>query len=261
MKSLAQWRWQATWRACRTGLRDWRRKREAWRRFWSSYRDYCRLVPETDRPPAHYLYPCLGEDSAETPIEPTYYYQDAWAFGRIVAARPARHVDIGSHHKYVALLSKIVPVTMVDIRPPSLSLDTLEFQQGSITALPFADASLPSVSSMCVIEHIGLGRYGDPLDPAGTEKAARELQRVLVPGGDLYISVPLHNGNRTYFNAHRTFTDAYVRELFAPFSVLDARYIFGNEFTDTLRPGFGTGCYHFRRGAAPPSPHQESSHG
>lgn len=247
MSTLTRWRWRNAVRGCRRSVAEWRSRRRAWRRFWQSYRAYSRLVPAAERPPAYFLYPCLCDDTAETEIEPTYYYQDAWAFEKIVQARPSQHVDIGSHHKFVALLSKVVPVTMVDIRPPSLPLDSLRFECGSITALPFADGSLVSISSLCVIEHIGLGRYGDELDPAGTEKAMNELKRVLAPGGDLYISVPLHNENRTYFNAHRTFTEAYLLECFAPLEVRERRYIYGNTFTSELRRGFGTGCYHLRR--------------
>ena len=51
-------------------------------------------------------------------------------------------------------------------------------------------------------EHIGLGRYGDPLDPLGTRKAAAELQRVLAPGGQLLFSLPVGRP-RVEFNAHR----------------------------------------------------------
>ena len=49
-----------------------------------------------------------------------------------------------------------------------------------------------------MLEHIGLGRYGDPIDPQGTEKAATELQRVLAPGGDLYLSLPIEKESRVF---------------------------------------------------------------
>lgn len=232
--------------APRAALKGLKAELLGWRRFWQSYRQYNALARSEYQIDLRYLYPCIGDDTAETKIEPIYFYQDAWAFEKIVQARPPHHVDIGSHHKYVALLSKVVPVTMVDIRPLSLPLDTLSFRKGSILNLPFEDGSLPSVSSLCVVEHIGLGRYGDPLDPHGTKKALEELKRIIQPGGDLYLSVPLDNENRTYFNAHRAFTEEYILELCRPFMLLERKYIFGNTFGDQRGAGFGTGCYHLR---------------
>ena len=58
-----------------------------------------------------------------------------------------------------------------------------------------------------MVEHIGLRRYGDPLDPDGTVKAMAELKRIVIPGGDLYISVPVDEMNRIYFKAHRAFCE------------------------------------------------------
>ena len=228
-------------------LRRWHRSLSAWLRFWKRFYAYRRAAPKDARPKFSRLTPCLWDDVGETTIEPVYFYQDNWAFAKIVAAHPPRHVDIGSHHKFVALLSMVVPVTMVDIRPLSLPVPTLKFQKGSIVELPFPDKSIPSVSSICVIEHIGLGRYGDPIDPAGTEKAAAELKRIVAPGGDLYISVPIEKKNRIYFDANRVFTEEYVLALFSPFTAVERRYIYGNDFCDALQPRGGVGCYHFRR--------------
>lgn len=221
----------------------------AWRRFWRSWQQYRMLSPTNRRPSAKYLYPCIGDDTAETPIDPIYFYQDAWAFERIVERIPRAHIDVGSHHTFVALLSKVVPVTMVDIRPLSLPLESLRFHQGSLLRLPFADGSVSSLSSLCVVEHIGLGRYGDPLDPYGTEKAVAELIRILAPGGNLYLSLPLDDENRTYFNAHRAFSEAYVLDLFGSLEIIQQRYIYGTSFLEEKTPGsgFGTGCYHLTK--------------
>ena len=218
----------------------------AWRRFWVNYRHYRQLAPPDRQPLLRDLYPCLGDDTGETEIEPIYFYQDAWAFEKIVQQWPTIHVDVGSHHKFVALLSKIVPVTMIDIRPLSLPLDTLKFRKGSILNLPFEDAAMPSVSSLCVVEHIGLGRYGDLLDPYGSERGIDELKRIVRPGGDLYLSLPLHRKNRTYFNAHRAFSEEYLLKLFEPFEVVERRYIYDRDFSEQPKQGFGTGCYHLR---------------
>lgn len=240
-------------------VRAWYRECRQWPWFWRCYHDYQRSCGAAGaageaagdgRPPSlGHLYPCLTDATAETPLEPIYFYQGCWAFERIVARRPERHVDVASDAFFVALLSKVVPVTMVDIRPLPLSVPSLEFRKGSILSLPYADASVPSVSSICVIEHIGLGRYGDPIDPGGTVKALAELKRVVRPGGDLYLSVPLDDDRRTYFNAHRAFTEPYLLDLFRPFDVVDRKYIYGNSFGGDIGRGFGTGCYHLRRPA------------
>jgi SAM-dependent methyltransferase len=242
----ALWMLRYVERSLRTGIRSWRRDLAAWRRFWDSYKRYEQLARPDREALLEHLYPCLGDDTEETPIDPIYFYQDAWAFERIVKQRPAFHVDVGSHHKLVALLSTLVPVIMVDIRPLSLPLDGLRFRKGSILSLPFDDATVPSVSSLCVVEHVGLGRYGDALDPRGSEKAIEELKRVLQPSGHLYVSLPIDDENRVCFNAHRVFDEEYALELFAPLQLVERRYVYDRSFGDRHRPGFGTGCYHLK---------------
>ncbi|MBR8827040.1 MAG: DUF268 domain-containing protein [Gomphosphaeria aponina SAG 52.96 = DSM 107014] len=227
----------------------WRNNIKAWQRFWESYGSYKSMALDDEQPLLKNLYPCLGDDTAETVIEPTYFYQDCWAFEKIVNNRPQNHVDIGSHHKFVALLSKVVPVTMVDIRPLSLPLETLNFKKGSILELPFEDNSVESISSLCVVEHIGLGRYGDPLDPYGSEKAINELKRVLKPGGHLYFSVPvLGNKNITFFNAHRSFSETYIKTIFAECNILEKKYIYGRTYTNQEQNDkFGIGLYQIQK--------------
>ena len=220
-----KWMLRNQFKVLRNGACAWLKDTVAWWRFWRSYREYNRLAPRAMRPNPNLLYPCLGDDTGETLIEPIYFYQDAWAFERIVRKSPQAHVDVGSHHKFVALLSKVVPVTMVDIRPLSLPLESLKFRKGSILELPFEDGSIFSLSSLCVIEHIGLGRYGDPLDPRGTEKAIAELKRVLAPGGTLWLSMPVSDENVVHFNVGRIFSMEYLLSLIEPLQVADQAYI------------------------------------
>jgi SAM-dependent methyltransferase len=150
-------------------------------------------------------YPCLADRVASTPYDPHYFYQSAWLARRVAAAVPALHVDIGSSVLMLSVLSARTPTVFLDYRPLRAGLPNLHCVAGSGVRLPFADASLESVSSLHVIEHIGLGRYGDPLDPRGSERAAAELGRVVKPGGRLYLSVPVGR-ERVCFNAHRVFS-------------------------------------------------------
>lgn len=158
-------------------------------------------------------------------------------------------MDLGSHHEFVALLSKVVPATMVDLRPLSLPLDSLQFQEGCILELPFDNGSIFSLSRLCVAEHVGLGWYGNPLHYYGPERAIiGELKRILAPAGNLYLSVPIDGANRTYFNAHRAFGEDYLFELLDPLHIVENRYIFGNSFSEQPKAGFGVGCYSSKRG-------------
>jgi hypothetical protein len=68
-----------------------------------------------------------------------------------------------------------------------------------------------SVSCLHAIEHFGLGRYGDPLDPNGHLKGYNNIIRMLKPGGTLYISFPIGKTNEVHFNAHRVF---HARDIF-----------------------------------------------
>jgi len=148
------------------------------------------------------LWPILGEDTATTGIDPHYFYQGAWALRHIAGTRPVKHVDVGSQTDLIAHLPAIVPTSFVDLRPITVTVPGLTVVRGSVLAMPFKDESVVSLSCLHVVEHIGLGRYGDPLDPEGTRKACTELSRVLAPGGQLYLSVPVGR-ERTEFNAHR----------------------------------------------------------
>jgi SAM-dependent methyltransferase len=226
----------------RQNIRRWQNELGNWNRFWKSYRQYQQLASEKENILLKNLYPCLGDDTVDTYIEPTYFYQDCWAFEKIVQQHPSNHIDIGSHHKYVALLSKVLPVTMVDIRPLSLPLESLNFKEGSILSLPFDDGSIESLSSICVVEHIGLGRYGDPLDCDGSKKAINELKRVLKIGGHLYISIPVGIESLTAFNAGRIFSLEDVYKLLHPLRIIDSSFIVGNKLTNKFEyiGGFAT---------------------
>lgn len=168
-----------------------------------------RNLPGAERLRLRDAFPKLADRSAITPYDVHYLNQDTWAAQRIAERRPSRHVDVGSRVEVVCFLTSICPVTFVDIRPLKAEIDGLTSIAGSVLAMPFEDRSLPSLSCLHVAEHIGLGRYGDPLDPAGSRKAAAELQRCVAPGGDLYFSGPVGRP-RVCFNAHRIHDPATV---------------------------------------------------
>ncbi|MGE0351074.1 class I SAM-dependent methyltransferase [Hydrogenophaga sp.] len=164
-------------------------------------------------------YPNLYDWVASTPFDPHYFYQAAWLARQLAGTPPVRHLDIGSDVKLIATLSAFVPTEFMDFRPLDAALTGLECTRGDILALPMEDDSVKSVSCLHVVEHIGLGRYGDPIDPEGSRKAIAELQRVLAPGGRLFLSVPVGR-ERICFNAHRVFATKTILALLGKLSLV-----------------------------------------
>ena len=200
-------------------------------------------------------HPCLGDWTSQTPFDPHYFYQGAWLARRVAARAPRRHVDVGSSALTLSVLSATTETLHIDFRPLGAELPGLRCEAGDILDLKLADASVQSLSSLHVIEHIGLGRYGDPIDPQGSRKAAAQLARVLAPGGRLYVSAPVGR-ERTCFNAHRVFAPETVLEMFAPlrqerFALVDDRGVYHDSVSLEAARGldYGCGMFEFTRAA------------
>lgn len=140
-----------------------------------------------------------------------YFHQDLWAARRVFAARPATHLDIASRiDGFVAHLLTFMPVTVLDIRPLESPVRGLTFVRGDICQMPgVASDSVESLSCLHAIEHIGLGRYGDPIHPDGWRAALRECSRVLAPRGRFYLGTPIGR-ERLNFNSGRVFAPSTI---------------------------------------------------
>lgn len=157
---------------------------------------------------------------------------------QIFAARPLAHVDIGSRvDGFVAHLLTFMPVNVVDVRPLTSHLDGLSFVHDDATMLKqFRDNSVESLSSLHAVEHFGLGRYGDPVDPWAYQAAMRSMSRVIKPGGKLYFSVPVGR-ERLEFNAHRIFSPRTVLETFSSLELTRfAAVLDDGSFSTTVTP-------------------------
>lgn len=156
-----------------------------------------------------------------------YFHQDLLVARRIFARNPERHVDVGSRvDGFVAHVASFRSIEVIDIRPTEKTIPQITFRVGDLTALPddlrgIAD----SVSCLHALEHFGLGRYGDPLDPAGHLKGIAGLCELLRPRGILYLSVPI-GPSRVEFNAHRVFGVSYMLDKLSPlFEVISFSYV------------------------------------
>jgi SAM-dependent methyltransferase len=238
-------------------LEDQRRSKAAGR-FEADFTAFQALSrQEGDRLPVRRedLYPCLDDGSANTSFDAHYIYHPAWAARILARTRPAQHVDISSIVSFCAVVSAFLPVEFYDFRPAPLKLDNLQSGSADICRLQFAEGSIPSLSCMHVIEHIGLGRYGDPLDASGDLKAVRELVRVLAPGGDLLVVVPVGRP-RVQFNAHRVYDFTGFRDYFSDLELIELALLpddaGGGLIIDppadlVNAQSYGCGCFWFRK--------------
>jgi len=158
--------------------------------------------------------PCLDDNTGATGFDRHYIYHPAWASRVLARTKPSSHVDISSTIHFCSILSAFIPVKFYDYRSADLQLSNLTSEAADLLALPFADNSVDSLSCMHVVEHIGLGRYGDRLDPDGDLKAISELKRVLAPGGTLLFVVPI-GAPKISFNAHRIYSYGQVLTYFS----------------------------------------------
>lgn len=203
------------------------------------------------------LLPQLADRTDSTPFDRHYLYHPAWAARILETTRPKEHVDIGSILQFATITSAFIPTKFFDFRPAPLELTGLSSGPADLTALPFADGSISSLSCMHVLEHIGLGRYGDPIDPDGDLKAVRELVRVLAPGGNLLVVTPVGR-KRIQFNAHRIYDHEEFASYFAPLELVEfalieelgARGPITNPPAELARAqSYGCGCFWLRRKA------------
>jgi SAM-dependent methyltransferase len=168
------------------------------------------------------LYPVLNERSSVAGDSTShYFYQDLWAARKIYKRNPETHIDIGSKiNSFISHLLVFRNVTVIDIRPLENNIPGLNFIQSDATTLNnFPDNSIDSLSSLHAVEHFGLGRYGDTIDPDACFKVMKSMTRVLKAGGILYFSVPIGK-ERVEFNAHRIFNPQTIIDQFSSLKLL-----------------------------------------
>ena len=211
------------------------------------------------RPREDDFFVCLDDDTPTTGFDPHYVLHTGWAARKLLENKELKygginHVDFGASMYFVAIASAFVPFRFCDIRPANLPFPEVIDDKQDLTKIDFDSDSCFSVSCLHVLEHIGLGRYGDALDASGDIKAAAELSRILAPGGSLLIVVPMEDPPRVCFNAHRLYSFDQVLGLFPALDVVEFTLITNEaEFFPNVGPEamvgrkYACGCFLFTK--------------
>ena len=202
------------------------------------------------------IIPLFNDETSETYFDGHYIYHPAWAARILKSTDPELHIDISSTLHFCSMLSAFIPVHFFDYRPANLLLSDLATGKIDLTAIDFETDSINSLSCMHTVEHIGLGRYGDPIDFEGDIKAMKELARVLAPKGNLLFVVPI-GIPRIEFNAHRIYAYEQIINCFPTLKLKEFALIGDNFLKEGLLINppisitndqhWGCGCFWFTK--------------
>lgn len=186
-------------------------------------------------------WPCLAERYDQSGVaNGQYFHQDLYVAQQIFAAKPRSHVDAGSRvDGFVAHVATFMDVEFLDIRPLVSSARNITFVQRNLMLEdPAFDDYTDSLSCLHTLEHFGLGRYGDPIDPEGYLRGWENLARMVRPSGIFYFSVPISRHERIEFNAHRLFGVPRLLKMIEPAFTIEATAAVGddNELRRDLDP-------------------------
>lgn len=173
-------------------------------RFWKDYFAFRKAGGLVDR-----LFPVYS-DYREQAGSATghYFHQDLLVAGYIGRRNPVRHIDVGSRiDGFVAHVAAFRLIEVIDVRElRDTGHENIRFKRTDLMNADEVEAGLcDSVSCLHAIEHFGLGRYGDPVNPDGHLVGFKNLLKMLKSGGTLYISFPIAQTDQVHFNAHRVF--------------------------------------------------------
>jgi hypothetical protein len=167
-------------------------------KFRSAYNGKFTFVPSL-----HDRYSEGGETKSE------YFWQDLLVARWIYEKAPEKHVDIGSRvDGFVAHVASFREIEVIDVRPVSAKIPGILFRQTDLmdpSSLPILDEGYcDSLSCLHALEHFGLGRYGDSINPLGYKLGLVNMIRLVKDGGSFYLSTPIGR-ERVEFNSNWVF--------------------------------------------------------
>lgn len=191
----------------------WCKRLPSW--YKEDYSKFKTLMGDDNDFPISDSFPCISDknENAGT-LDAHYFQQDLLVAQKIFKNSPLKHVDIGSRiDGFVAHVASFREIELLDIRKMDSNIPNVKFTQADLmdnTKIPVDYCD--SISCLHALEHFGLGRYGDPIDPKGHLKGFANITKILKKGGIFYFSVPMGK-QRIEFNAHRVFGLPYLLKM------------------------------------------------
>ena len=134
-------------------------------------------------------------------------------------------------NKNIAVIGSITPwIEAILINAGAKSITTVEYNvpecnHDIIKTISYDDFCISnekydSVFSFSSIEHSGLGRYGDPLNPNGDIETMNHIHNSLKDGGMVFIGFPVGR-DAIVWNAHRIYGPKRLELIFKDFNEIE----------------------------------------
>jgi SAM-dependent methyltransferase len=138
-------------------------------------------------------------------------------------------VDVGGGNCYSTIVplllqlkeSRVVCVDVVERK--SSSRFGVSYVRGDCAKTGLPDGQADVVTMISTVEHVGLGRWGDPPDVQGDLHAVQEARRILRAGGHLVLTAP-YGYPTVVYNIHRIYDRGRLEKLIEGFDIVDEKY-------------------------------------
>lgn len=141
---------------------------------------------------------------------------------------PGRVLDFGSGNGMMALGAAFAgnDVVAVDLGPEGYPFHPqgIEYVEGDFNDLDFEPASFDQIINCSSTEHVGLaGRYGSPDEPDGDLRAMEKMARILKPGGDMVLTIPV-GLDAVHPPLHRIYGEQRLSRLLEHWEIREERF-------------------------------------
>jgi hypothetical protein len=143
-------------------------------------------------------------------------------------------VDIGGGRSYstvVPMLYSLATTQIISIdvnHHTAISKYRVRYVVGDAMHTQLSDGTVDLLINISTLEHVGLGRWGDPLDVDGDIKCMQETRRILKCGGHAVVTIP-YGAPAVVYNLNRIYDVGRVQRLTEGFETVLAEYsLYGN---------------------------------
>lgn len=163
------------------------------------------------------FYPMLDDfDDNAASIKNQLFHSDLLTSQKVYEKKPEKHLDIGSRiDGVIAHIASFRNLDVLDIRDVDIQPHkNINFVKKDLLQIKILDDAekYDSISSIGCLAHIGLGRYGDKIDPNGYKRGIKAINNLAKKNCIIYIMMPVGKKG-VEFNSHQVFdADQLIEE-------------------------------------------------